>query len=497
MTRYQPAAMTPVALRVLVIGDDTRAVCRVRELLEADAGSGFDLTVVDSIARALEHECHEPVDIVLLDLALSGGRGLEALAELRARAPTLPIVAVTALADESLGETAVEAGAADCVTLDETDPPRLGRSIRYAALRARSRHEFQDFIDAMTTLSGKIAIDGTLLVVNRTAQQASGLPLDVLMKANFLEAPWWSFDPDVQARVREAFHRATEGALIGYEERVFAFGKVATIHLTLAPVKRADGTVDYIVAEGRDITRRLEVEEALKATNEELEAFTYSVSHDLRAPIRQIDGFSRLLAEQIEPVLDAKARHYLARIRESTQHMGRLVDDLLRLSQVARQDMRPRLAALDPVLQEVLDAAQSDVGTRAIEWKIAPLPTVECDPGLMRVVFSNLIANAVKYTRPRHPAVIEVGQTTRGGRAVIFVRDNGVGFDMRYVDRLFGVFQRLHRPEEFEGTGVGLATVQRIVHKHGGEIWAESEPDGGTTFSFTLGQTLGSATATS
>jgi light-regulated signal transduction histidine kinase (bacteriophytochrome) len=171
--------------------------------------------------------------------------------------------------------------------------------------------------------------------------------------------------------------------------------------------------------------------------------------------------------------------------------MGRLVDDLLRLAQVGRQDMRPRLASLDAVLEDVLDDVRSDVAEREIEWRITPLPTVECDPGLMRVVFSNLVANAVKYTRPRRPAVIEVGQTSRSGRPTIFVRDNGVGFDMRYADRLFGVFQRLHRAEEFEGTGVGLATVQRIVHKHGGEIWAESSPGHGTTFCFTVGSALG------
>jgi light-regulated signal transduction histidine kinase (bacteriophytochrome) len=172
--------------------------------------------------------------------------------------------------------------------------------------------------------------------------------------------------------------------------------------------------------------------------------------------------------------------------------MGRLVDDLLRLAQVGRQDIRPRPASLNVLLQEVVADVQPDLAGRDIHWKIEPLPTVECDPGLMRVVLSNLVANAVKYTRPRSPAIVEVGQTSRHGQPVFFVRDNGVGFDMRYADRLFGVFQRLHRAEEFEGTGVGLATVQRIVHKHGGEIWAESEPDRGTAFFFTIGQSLGS-----
>ena len=232
--------------------------------------------------------------------------------------------------------------------------------------------------------------------------------------------------------------------------------------------------------------RVLERTSELAATNAELEAFTYSVSHDLRAPIRQIDGFSRLLIEQFEPTLEPRAQHYLARIRESTQHMGRLVDDMLRLAQVGRQDVHPRIASLDSLVASVVADLQSDVADRDIQWKIDPLPAVECDPGLMKVVLTNLVGNAVKYTRPRRPAIIEVGQTSRDGRPVIFVRDNGVGFDMRYADRLFGVFQRLHRAEEFEGTGVGLATVQRIVRKHGGEIWAEAAPDRGAAFYFTV-----------
>jgi signal transduction histidine kinase len=231
----------------------------------------------------------------------------------------------------------------------------------------------------------------------------------------------------------------------------------------------------------------------LASVNAELESFTYSVSHDLRAPIRQIDGFSRLLMEQFESDLDPKARHYLQRIRDSTQHMGRLVDDLLRLAQVGRQDVHARRASLDTLVEGVVADLQSDIGDREIEWRIAPLPTVECDPGLMKVAFTNLVANAVKYTRPRRPAIIEIGQVPGDGLPVVFVRDNGVGFDMRYADRLFGVFQRLHRSEEFEGTGVGLATVQRIVHKHGGEIWAESAPDRGASFFFTIGGSTGLA----
>jgi PAS domain S-box-containing protein len=352
---------------------------------------------------------------------------------------------------------------------------------------ALRRRELQDFIDAMSTMNAKVSVDGRLLLVNRIAQRSSGVPLEQLIGMSFLDGHWWSFDAEVHQRVRAAFQSAVGGALVAYEERILVFGKVATILLTFVPVTDANGNVAYIVAEGRDISRRIEVEEALTAANQELEAFTYSVSHDLRAPIRQIDGFTRLLAEQFGPTLEPKAQHYVTRVRESTQRMGRLVDDLLRLSQLGRQDMRPRVAALDDLLQEVIGEMQGDLADRDVQWKIAPLPVVECDPGLLKVALTNLIANAAKYTRTRSPAVIEVGQGNRNGSPTVFVRDNGVGFDMKYADRLFGVFQRLHRAEEFEGTGVGLATVQRIVHKHGGEIWAEAEPDKGAAFHFTLG----------
>jgi signal transduction histidine kinase len=226
----------------------------------------------------------------------------------------------------------------------------------------------------------------------------------------------------------------------------------------------------------------------LASANRELETFTYSVSHDLRAPLRQIDGFSRILLEHAGPALDSKSQHYLRRIQEGTQHMGRLVDDLLGLAQLGRQDVHTRATPLDDIVKDALNEVRADWGDRKIQWTIGDLPTVECDPGLMKIVFTNLLSNAIKYTRLRELAIIEVASTGSNGRYTILVRDNGVGFNMKYADKLFGVFQRLHRADQFEGSGVGLATVQRIIHKHGGQIWAEAEPNHGATFFFTLAQ---------
>jgi PAS domain S-box-containing protein len=255
--------------------------------------------------------------------------------------------------------------------------------------------------------------------------------------------------------------------------------------ISLSPLSVDQST--FAMSAIRDVTSRRRIEEALKAANDELEAFTYSVSHDLRAPIRQIDGFSRLLSEHLGTTVDEKTSHYLKRVQEGTRHMGRLVDDLLNLAQLGRQDVRPRRVSLAELVTDVVAVLAPDLAGRDIQWTVGALPTWECDPGLMKVVFTNLLSNAAKYSRDRTPAIVEVGQGVHDGRHTVFVRDNGVGFDMKYADKLFGVFQRLHRVEDFEGTGVGLATVQRIIHKHRGQIWAESEPDRGATFYFTIG----------
>lgn len=224
----------------------------------------------------------------------------------------------------------------------------------------------------------------------------------------------------------------------------------------------------------------------LQAANKELEAFTYSVSHDLRAPLRHINGFTRILVEDFGTSLPEEAQQHLKRIEQGTNRMGRLVDELLGLTRVGRQSLALQVTGLSSIVREVVAMLEPEIEGRQVEWKVAQLPFVECDPTLIRQVFQNLISNALKYSRPRSPAVIEIGQIENKGEQAIFVRDNGVGFSMKYVDKLFGVFQRLHRSEDFEGTGVGLATVQRIIQKHGGRVWVEAELDRGATFYFTL-----------
>lgn len=248
-------------------------------------------------------------------------------------------------------------------------------------------------------------------------------------------------------------------------------------------------------AESAEEVRRLnaELEERVRqrtaqveAINKELEAFTYSVSHDLRAPLRGMSGFARVLEEDYGDKLDDDGRRYLEIIKSNAAHMGQLIDDLLSLSRLGRQPLKATTIALDELSKEAFRDASADDRHRDIELTVDTLPECRGDASLLRQVLINLLSNAVKFTRHASPARIHVGSTSQNGEVVYFVRDNGAGFDMRYANKLFGVFQRLHGPEDFAGTGVGLAIVKRIVERHGGRIWAEGEPGKGATFYFTL-----------
>jgi signal transduction histidine kinase len=257
----------------------------------------------------------------------------------------------------------------------------------------------------------------------------------------------------------------------------------------LQQIKKAEEEIRLLNSELEQRVQHRTAE--LAASNKEMEAFIYSVSHDLRAPLRHIAAFGEILEEDYGHEFSPETKDYLNRMIAGARNMSQLVDDLLYLARIGRTELKRQATNLDTVVDEVLEDIKPEIANRNIEWRIQHLPVVECDRGLIKQVFANLIANAVKYTRRCEHAVIEIGplKSVRvDDQDAICIRDNGVGFDMKFADKLFGVFQRLHRAEDFEGTGVGLATVERIVRRHGGHVWAEGEPHRGAAFYFTLGK---------
>jgi light-regulated signal transduction histidine kinase (bacteriophytochrome) len=271
------------------------------------------------------------------------------------------------------------------------------------------------------------------------------------------------------------------------------------IEISLSPLVTEEGTL--VTAAIRDITERKEAETRIQKLNTdlqeraiqlettvtELEAFSYSVSHDLRSPLRSIDGFSQALLEDYGDQLPAEGQTYLMRVRAAAQRMGQLIDDLLSLSRVTRAPMRPGFVNLSALAQSIVNSLKQTQPERQVTILIAADLSTNGDPQLLRIVLENLINNAWKFTSRRPDGYIEVGAQDGPGGPIFFVRDNGAGFDMAFAEKLFGAFQRLHSADDFPGTGVGLATVQRIIRRHGGEIWAESSVGKGTTFYFTVG----------
>jgi PAS domain S-box-containing protein len=273
---------------------------------------------------------------------------------------------------------------------------------------------------------------------------------------------------------------------------------------TARPLRDEKGRMSGGVIALRDITQRkiderriqqlhdeleqkvIERTAQLKAANDELETFSYSVSHDLRAPLRQIDGFARILGERLGPNGDSETSHYLMRVQKAATHMSSLLEGMLDMARLGRQGLQLRLTDLNSLVSQVVADLKADTPDRQIEWILDPLPILPCDSVLVKALLYNLLSNAVKFTALRERAMIRVGHRIENGETVISVEDNGAGFNMKYADKLFGIFQRLHRSEDFPGTGVGLATVQRIINKHGGRIWAEAELNTGAKFQFTL-----------
>lgn len=342
--------------------------------------------------------------------------------------------------------------------------------------------------------------EGTVLFCNQQLAEMLQLPAEKIVGAPLGAL----FPTEAQPRLAEWIDAARLKSIRTEGEFRRSDGTLLSVQLSLSqiPLEEADSGICLVATDltdqkhaqeqirqfSEELEKRVtERTEQLRAANADLEAFNYGVAHDLRAPLRHIQGFSNILLNDRDSVLSVEGHRHLNLIVEETARMDKLIQALLAISRVGRQTLQPRDLDLNAVVRDVIESLAPDLHNRQIDWRIGQLPTMRCDLDLTRIVFSNLLANAVKFTSRRERASIEIAAEKRDHGYVISVRDNGVGFSMKYADKLFGVFQRLHRTEDFEGTGVGLATVQRIVQKHGGRIWAEAEPDKGATFYLTLG----------
>lgn len=405
-----------------------------------------------------------------------------------------------------------EAGRARREAGDALERTREGALVQ-DELRARLAAIVEWSEDAIISLTP----DGVVQTWNRGAEQLSGVPA-----AEAVGRPLMAFVPEgEQAGVEAALARARTGESVGpiEGERVRRDGSPYHLASIYSPLRGPDGAVVGISSVARDIgerrraeqavqqlnasleqrvhARTAELEEAnqklaeanrqLEITNKELESFSYSVSHDLRAPVRALDGFSRIMLEDYASQIDEDGQRYLNLIRDNAQRMGALINDLLAFSRLSRQPLQKQRVDTARIAREAWQELSPEAQGRQVEVRIAELPPCDADPALIRQVFLNLLSNALKYTRKRDQVTIEVGSQGPPDEPVYFVRDNGVGFDMKYADKLFAVFQRLHRADEYEGTGVGLALAQRIVIRHGGRIWADAAPDQGATLFFTMG----------
>jgi hypothetical protein len=434
-----PGSVPAVDRASILIVDDREDKRMAMEVIIADLGE--NIIKASSGKEALRCLLHHDFAVILLDVNMPGMDGFETALLIRKRKSSehTPIIFVTAISDtETHLSRGYSLGAVDYI-LTPVVPEVLRTKVSVFVELYKKTQQLKRQAEHLRQARDELE----LRVKNRTAQLA-----------------------DANAALREE---------VGARQQAETELRLLNLELEQRIFERTS---------------------QLAASNQDLEAFTYSVAHDLEAPLRQIQGYAEIMQEQFGSVLPPDALRYLERMRLRGENMRLMLEDLLNLSLIGKQEINRQIVDLSALVNDVAASLKTEIATRQIEWKIGDLPAVAGDPGLLRLVFNNLLSNAVKYTRPREAAVIEIGQNARGSDVSIFVRDNGVGFDMKNADRLFGVFQRLHRAEEFEGTGVGLAIVARIIRKHGGRIWAEGEMGKGAIFQFTLGSALRESSGT-
>ena len=490
-------------LHVLVVEDNPADARLSRDILQ-EISADIGVMVAETLSAAIAILELESFDVILLDLGLPDSKGVDTLASLKAHRSDLPFIVMTGMADEQIGIDAVRLGAQDYLIKGRVQADQLRRSLLYAIERKKADNalmEKEQFFENLTELNPAFITITDLKSNQAVFTGGRGLALPGFQSearegmAGFVPSMFYPGDFDKMTASASAVSRAGGDRIGDVEVRVKdAEGTWRWLRILSVVFKRdRKGTPLQLMTVVRDIHGLKSAEqelqlrtEELESMNQGLEAFSYAVAHDLRAPLRHIHECAGLLTKELGSGLNESARRHLKSICDGAKHMEELFDDLLSLSHVGCTELQKQTCGLNTLVKEAMGDLEPELAGREIEWRMGELPWIDCDPALMRQVMANLLSNAVKFSMGRHPAIIEVGLTAKEGEPAIFVRDNGVGFNMEHADKLFTLFARLHRQEDFKGSGVGLAIVQRILQRHGGRAWAAAELNKGATFYFTL-----------
>lgn len=512
--------MTDFKGDILAVDDAPDSLKLLTDTLSAE---GYRVRSAISGELALRAAVMAPPELVLLDINMPGMNGFEVCRRLKEQPETrdAPVIFLSASSETEEKVKGFELGAVDYVTKPYQREELLARVRTHLELY-RLRYHFERMVKTRTVelraseekyrallesandviLVHEIREDGTagpFIEMNRLACARLGYSREEFAGINPADLD----DPSCRERVAKVTEQLMRDGHAVYETvQISKDGRGTPVEVS-ARVLQQNGT-RLVILLARDITERKRAEREilklnedlekrvadrtarLEAANKELEAFAYSVSHDLRTPLRAVDGFSQLLLEDYKERLDEEGRHYLDAIRQGAVHMGHLIDDILGFSRMSRQELGVTRVDAGTLVREVFDELRATVPERNICLRLGDLPPAYGDRAMLRQVVRNLLGNAIKFTKQREEAVIEVGGAVEGAENVYWIKDNGAGFDMAYAGKLFGVFQRLHSIKEFEGTGIGLAIVKRVIERHGGRVWAEGVVGEGATVHFTL-----------